>query len=210
MKRAWIVVLAAACGGDGAAPPDEVMNEDSLMVLEALSQDTATVPLVPPHRSGSVAMAGTGGHPFSAVNTASATRCADSGLLEITGRSDTMDVILLLRTADPAETAYAIHPPTDSFPPGSARTGMLLARGRTGFVFQGIAGSVTLDASGRRVSGTFEMLLQETALEQVTRVHGAFTRIAVNPASAALCQLNLAIFTPDSTAADSLSDRQER
>lgn len=200
----WGVLFA--CGGDGPAQLGE-LNEAEVVAWDSMLRDTSTILEVELPRRGELSLFGVGSQDFQGRFRAAATLCEDLRFLELTVRTDSIDVIILFHLPESEEAVagpYMVSSPMeDYFMVGSVRVGLQLIRGRTGWVFRGIAGSVELTDGGSRISGTFAATMQGAATEQITKISGEFKSVRVLTADTGECAVSATAFVnPDSAAAE--------
>jgi len=200
----WGVLLA--CGGDGPAQLGE-LNEAEVLAWDSTLRDTSTILEVELPRRGELSLFGVGSQDFRGRFRAAASLCEDLRFLELTVRTDSLDTIMVFHLPESEEAVagpYVVSSPMeDYFKVGSVRVGLQLLRGRTGWVFRGIAGSVELTDWGSRISGTFAATMKEAATEQITKIRGQFESVRVLTADEDECAVTASAFVnPDSAAAE--------
>ena len=166
--------------------------------MEEMRADTSRVVEPEPPRRGELSMSGVGSHSFVERFRASARLCQDPRFLQLTVQTDSLDTIFLFylpESDDAAVGDYAVARSTDDlFQVGSVRLGLQLIRGRTGSVFRGMNGFVTISRLDGRMSGTFESVIQEEATEAVTKIRGRFASVRVHDTPESECALTAATF----------------
>lgn len=196
-----LILGTVACGGSELAEPDDLAISEAIAKGEKL-RDTSTVlePQVP--ESGELTIAAVGNHNFEGRFSATARICEDLRFLEVTVRTDSVDVIFLFNLPpndDDVPGDFTVVSATDSlFAVGDVRVGVQIIRGRVGSVFRGTAGAISLTDWGRRIAGTFEVMIREAASESVTKTAGAFRGIRVRATDPAECALTSTGFASDS------------
>jgi len=200
----WGVLLA--CGGGEPAQIGE-LNEAEALAQDSMLRDTSTILEVELPRRDELSLFGVGSHDFRGRFRAAASLCEDLRFLELMVRTDSLDTIMLFHIPESEESVagpYVVSPPAaDSFMVGSVRVGFQLLRGRTGWVFRGIVGSVELTEWGPRISGIFAVTMREVATGQITKISGQFKSVRILKADEDECAVTASAFVdPDSVRAD--------
>lgn len=194
-----LVLGSVACGGSEPAEPDDLAISEAIGEGEKI-RDTSTVLEPQTPESGELTIAAVGNLNFEGRFSATARMCEDLRFLEVTVRTDSVDVIFLFNLPpddDDVRGDFVVALATDSlFAVGDVRVGIQIIRGRVGSVFRGTAGAISLTDWGRRMGGTFEVTIQEAASESVSKTAGAFRGIRVRPNDPAECALTSTGFAP--------------
>ena len=191
----WGVLLA--CGGGGPAQFGELTEAEALD-QDSILRDTSTILEVELPRRGELSLFGVGSHDFRGRFRAVASLCEDLRFLELTVRTDSIDTIMLFHLPESEASAagpYVVSSPMeDYFMVGSVRVGLQLLRGRMGSVFRGTAGSVELTDWGSRISGIFDVTVQEAATDQITKIKGQFKSVQILVATEGECAVTTSAF----------------
>lgn len=182
-----VMLLAslAACGGGRASAPEADAVGDTTPAVEGAPDTT-----YPPPRRGAVIARSASPGPLSGAWRARAGVCSDPPSLQLLGRSDSVDVMILLRlpARGSATGVYAVAAPEDTTAtPRTARLGVQKVM-YMDLAYRSERGTVELNRLDQLASGRFDVVLREVTSQDTVRYLGVFERIRVDSLPASDCQ----------------------